>query len=75
MYESVQHSDIHCAYNTDNGQEDEELTHKMREASAAVRAEAVKENIDLRIAAFVLGIRRVGKAATSRTYVSEEINL
>ena len=54
---------------------DEELTHKMREAYAAVRDVAEKENIDMRIAAFVLGIRRVGKAATSRTYVPEEINL
>jgi len=29
----------------------------------------------MRIAAFVLGIRRVGRAATSRAYVAEEINL
>jgi glutamate dehydrogenase (NAD(P)+) len=54
---------------------DEELTHKMREAYAAVRDVAEQEDIDMRIAAFVLGIRRVGKAATSRTYVPEEINL
>lgn len=53
----------------------EELTNKMREAYAAVRDVAEKENIDMRIAAFVLGIRRVGRAATSRTYVAEEINL
>ena len=53
---------------------DEELTHKMREAYAAVRDVAEKENIDMRIAAFVLGIRRVGQAATSRAYVPEEIN-
>lgn len=53
---------------------DEELTHKMRKAYAAVRDVAEQENIDMRIAAFVLGIRRVGRAATSRTYVSEEIN-
>ncbi len=53
----------------------EELTHKMREAYAAVRDVAEKENIDMRIAAFVLGIRRVGRAATSRAYVAEEINL
>ncbi len=52
-----------------------ELTHKMREAYAAVRDVAEKENIDMRIAAFVLGIRRVGRAATSRAYVAEEINL
>jgi len=54
---------------------DEELTHKMRKAYAAVRDVAEKENIDMRIAAFVLGIRRVGQAALSRTYVQEEINL
>ena len=54
---------------------DEELTHKMRKAYAAVRDVAEKENIDMRIAAFVLGIRRVGQAALSRTYVPEEINL
>ncbi len=47
----------------------------MREAYAAVRDVAEQENIDMRIAGFVLGIRRVGRAATSRTYVSEEINL
>ncbi len=52
-----------------------ELTHKMREAYAAVRDVAEKENIDMRIAAFVLGIRRVGRAAISRAYVAEEINL
>ncbi len=54
---------------------DEELTHKMRKAYAAVRDVAEKENIDMRIAAFVLGIRRVGKAATSRSYIPEKIKL
>ena len=53
---------------------DKELTRKMREAYAAVRAVAEKEQVDMRIAAFVLAIRRVGKAATSRTYIAEEIN-
>lgn len=53
---------------------DEELTHKMREAYAAVREVAEHEDIDMRIAAFVLGMKRVGKAATSRTYVSEAIH-
>lgn len=53
---------------------DEELTHKMREAYAAVRDVAEQEDIDMRIAAFVLGIKRVGKAATSRTYVPEAIH-
>ncbi|RLA21534.1 MAG: glutamate dehydrogenase [Gammaproteobacteria bacterium] len=53
---------------------DEELTHRMREAYAAVRDVAEKENIDMRIAAFVLGIRRVGRAATSRIHVPEEVD-
>ena len=53
----------------------EELTYKMREAYAAVRDVAEKENIDMRIAAFVLGIKRVGKAATSRAYIPEKIDL
>jgi glutamate dehydrogenase (NAD(P)+) len=52
---------------------DEELTHRMREAYAAVRGVAEKENIDMRIAAFVLGIRRVGQAAISRNYAPEKI--
>ena len=53
---------------------DEELTNKMREAYAAVRDVAEQENIDMRIAAFVLGMKRVGKAALSRNYVPEDIN-
>ncbi len=54
---------------------DEELTRKMRAAYAAVRAVAEEEKIDRRIAAFVLAIRRVGKAAIARAYVSEDIVL
>ena len=54
---------------------DEELTRKMREAYAAVRDVSEKQKIDMRIAAFVLGIQRVGKAAISRTYVAEKIDL
>ncbi len=53
---------------------DKELTHKMRVAYAAVREVAEKENIDMRIAAFVLGIQRVGKAAASRQYIQEDVN-
>ncbi len=52
---------------------DEELTLKMREAYTAVSKVVKQEGIDMRIAAFVLAIRRVGKAATARKYVSEEI--
>jgi len=54
---------------------DKELTHKMREAYAAVSAVAKQKNIDMRIAAFVLAIRRVGKAATARNYVAEDIRI
>lgn len=52
---------------------DEELTRMMRKAYAAVRDVADKEHLDMRIAAFVLAMRRVGKAATSRTYIAENI--
>ena len=54
---------------------DEELTRKMRDAYAAVLDVAKQEDVDMRIAAFVLGIKRVGKAATSRSYVPEDITL
>jgi len=54
---------------------DEELTRKMRDAYTAVRDLAKKHAIDMRIAAFVLGIVRVGKAATSRIYVAEKLDI
>ena len=54
---------------------DQELTHIMRKAYAAVREVAVEHSIDLRTAAFVLAIRRVGEAAKARRYVKEEIRL
>jgi glutamate dehydrogenase/leucine dehydrogenase len=54
---------------------DEELTRKMRKAYAAVRKVADEKSIDLRTAAFVLAIRRVGEAAKARMYVKEEIQL
>ncbi len=44
----------------------EELSKKMRGAYAAVRDVAKERKIDLRTAAFVLAITRVGKAATAR---------
>ncbi len=47
----------------------------MRKAYAAVREVAETERIDLRTAAFVLAIRRVGQAAKSRMYVKEPIRL
>ena len=54
---------------------DEELSRKMRDAYAAVRSVANEKQIDMRIAAFVLGIRRVGQAALSRTHIAEEIRM
>lgn len=45
----------------------------MRDAYAALRNVAREEQIDMRIAAFVLAIRRVGQAALSRIYTAEEI--
>jgi glutamate dehydrogenase (NAD(P)+) len=54
---------------------DRELGLVMRKAYAAVREVAEKEGVDLRTAAFVLAIRRVGQAATSRMYVKESIRL
>ncbi len=53
---------------------DGELTRIMRKAYSAVREVSEKEGIDMRIAAFVLGIRRVGLAAKSRVYVKENIS-
>jgi glutamate dehydrogenase/leucine dehydrogenase len=47
----------------------------MRRAYAAVRETAREKNLDLRTAAFVLGIRRVGEAALSRRHVKERIDL
>ena len=54
---------------------DEELTRMMRKAYAAVRKVADEKSIDLRTAAFVLAIQRVGAAAKARVYVEEEIQL
>lgn len=54
---------------------DEELHQVMRKAYTAVRDVAREKVIDMRIAAFVLAIRRVAEAARSRRYVKEEIAL
>ncbi|MGD8854236.1 MAG: hypothetical protein PVI28_17805 [Gammaproteobacteria bacterium] len=54
---------------------DQELTHVMHKAYAAVREVAEEHSIDLRIAAFVLAIRRVAKAVMARRYVKQEIPL
>jgi glutamate dehydrogenase (NAD(P)+) len=54
---------------------DRELTDTMRKAYAAVKEVAVEHSVDLRTAAFVLAIQRVGEAAMARMYVKEEIHL
>jgi glutamate dehydrogenase/leucine dehydrogenase len=54
---------------------DRELTEIMRKAYAAVRKVAGEHSIDMRTAAFVLAIRRVGEAAKARVYTEEEIQL
>lgn len=54
---------------------DQELGEVMRKAYSAVRDVAQEKDIDMRTAAFVLAIRRVGEAAKSRTYLKEEIPL
>jgi glutamate dehydrogenase (NAD(P)+) len=52
----------------------EELEKTMRRAYAGVRGVAKEKRLDLRTAAFVLAIRRVGQAALSRRVVREEIS-
>jgi glutamate dehydrogenase (NAD(P)+) len=51
----------------------EELAKKMREAYQAVAAVAAGRDIDLRTAAFVLAIERVGKAAMARFPIREDV--
>jgi len=52
-----------------------ELEKVMRKAYADVRKEAQQHKVDLRTAAFVLGISRVGEAALARQHIREDINL
>ena len=51
----------------------QEVTEIMQKAYAAVRDVATRHDIDMRTAAFVLAIRRVGQAATSRMHVQEDL--
>jgi glutamate dehydrogenase (NAD(P)+) len=53
----------------------EELERKMRSAYASVRSVSKEKKIDLRTAAFVLAVQRVGRAALSRRSVHEPIPL
>jgi len=50
-----------------------ELGKIMQKAYRAVVDLAKEKTLDLRTAAFLLGIRRVGQAALSRVHVTEEI--
>ena len=52
-----------------------ELAKTMRHAYAAVTQVAKEKNVDLRTAACVLAVQRVGRAALSRGYVSKPIDL
>jgi glutamate dehydrogenase (NAD(P)+) len=51
-----------------------ELAKIMRRSYAAVRDIAQEKNVDLRTAAFVLAIRRVGQAALARRQLHKEIS-
>ena len=50
-----------------------ELDKKMSRAYRSVRETAEQHDIDLRTAAFVLAIRRVGRAALSRVHIEQEL--
>jgi glutamate dehydrogenase (NAD(P)+) len=52
-----------------------ELEKSMRRAYASVRDVAREKRVDLRTAAFVLAIQRVGRAALARRSVREKIDL
>jgi glutamate dehydrogenase (NAD(P)+) len=52
-----------------------ELEKSMRRAYASVREVAHEKGVDLRTAAFVLAIQRVGRAALSRRSTREKIDL
>jgi glutamate dehydrogenase (NAD(P)+) len=62
-------------FSWDKERVDRELTDTMRKAYAAVSKVAGEHAIDLRTAAFVLAIRRVGEAAKARVYTEEDIQL
>ena len=53
----------------------DELEKIMRRAYQSVRDLAKEKSIDLRTAAFTLGIQRVGRAALSRTQIREKVDL
>ena len=51
----------------------DELDKKMSRAYRSVREVASKHDIDMRTAAFVLAIRRVGKAALARQHIETKL--
>ena len=51
----------------------DELSKVMRKAYHAVRQVSKDRNIDMRTAAFVLAIQRVGKAALARIQVNTKV--
>ena len=50
-----------------------ELDKKMATAYASVRGVADELSLDMRTAAFVLGIRRVGNASLGRLHIQQDI--
>jgi glutamate dehydrogenase (NAD(P)+) len=50
-----------------------ELDKKMSKAYRSVREVATQHDIDMRTAAFVLAVRRVGKAALARVHIKTEL--
>jgi glutamate dehydrogenase (NAD(P)+) len=57
----------------DEEQVNQELQKKMSRAYQDVRQTATQHDVDLRTAAFVLAIQRVGRAALSRVHVKQEL--
>ena len=53
----------------------DELSKIMRRSYATVTAIAKEKDVSLRTAAFVLAIRRVGRAALARRHINEDIGL
>jgi glutamate dehydrogenase/leucine dehydrogenase len=59
----------------DEARVNQELDRKMSQAYRSVLEVAVEHDIDMRTAAFVLAIRRVGRAALARVHIGTEIPL
>jgi glutamate dehydrogenase (NAD(P)+) len=57
----------------DEARVNQELDKKMSRAYRSVREVATENDIDMRTAAFVLAIRRVGRAALARVHISTEL--